>query len=70
MNRQVLFRLIISNQFFSFYLVTNITGAQPENFQGSGGVVELGNFDKHFVKNTRKKGPADNSFGVFSPRFS
>ena len=30
-------------------------GAQPEIFQGRGGFVELGHFDKHFVKNTRKK---------------
>ena len=33
------------------------TGAQPEIFQGRGGFAELGYFDKHFVKNTRKKGP-------------
>ena len=26
---------------------------QPENFQIRGGFVELGHFDKHFVKNTR-----------------
>ena len=34
------------------------TGAQPEIFQDRGGFVELGYFDKLFVKNTRKKGPA------------
>ena len=31
-----------------------ITGAQPELFQGTVGFVELGHFHKHFVKNTRK----------------
>ena len=35
-----------------------ITGAQPELFQGRRGVVKLGHFDKHFVKNSRKNGPA------------
>ena len=44
-------------------------GAQPETFQGRGGFMELGHFDKYFVKNTRKKGPAGKNFGVFSPRY-
>ena len=44
-------------------------GAQPEIFQGRGGFVELGHFDKHFVKNTRKKDPAGKNFGFFSPRY-
>ena len=35
----------------------HITGAQPEMFQGRGGFVKLGHFDKHFVKNLIKKGP-------------
>ena len=39
-----------------------MTGAQPEIFQGRGGFVELGRFDKLFVKNTRKKGPAGKIF--------
>ena len=38
------------------------------NFQGRGGFVELGHFDKHFVKNARKKGPARKHFGVFPTR--
>ena len=41
------------------------TGAQPEMFQGSGGLVGLGHFYKHFVKNTRTKSPARKSLGVF-----
>ena len=31
-------------------------GAQPEIFQRRGSFVELGHFDKFFVKNTKKKG--------------
>ena len=34
----------------------SLTGMQPNIFQGWGGFVELGHFDKHFVKNTRKRG--------------
>ena len=44
-------------------------GAQPEIFQGRGGFVELAHFDKHFVRNTRQKGPAGKKFGVVSPRY-
>ena len=42
-------------------------GAQPKFFQGRGGFVEIGYFDKHFVKSTREKGPAGKNFGIFSP---
>ena len=45
-------------------------GAQPEIFQGIGSFVELGHFDKHFIKNTRKKDPAGNHFAVFSLGYS
>ena len=38
---------------------------QPEIFQGRGGFVELGYFDKYFVKNTRKKAPQRNIFEFF-----
>ena len=34
-----------------------VAGTQPEMFQGTGGLVGLGQFYKHFVKNTRKKVP-------------
>ena len=51
-------------------VIVIITGAQPENFQGRGGFVEIGHFDKHFVKNTRKKGLAGKNFRVFPPRYS
>ena len=47
---------------------------QPEIFQGKEGgggrFVELGHFDKGFVKNTRKRGPTGKHFAVFSPRYS
>ena len=46
------------------------TGAQPEIFQGRGGFLELAQFDKLFVKNTRKKGSGGKNFGAFSPRYS
>ena len=37
------------------------------NFSGQWrGFVELGHFDKCFVKNTRKRGPVRKHFGVFS----
>ena len=45
-------------------------GAQPEMFQGRGGFVKIGHFDKPFVKNSRKKGPAGEKFRVFPPRYS
>ena len=32
--------------------------------------MELGHFDKPFVKKSRKKGPAGKSFCVFPPRYS
>ena len=37
--------------------------------QGGSGFIELGHFDEHFVKNTRKRGPAGKHFGSFSPRY-
>ena len=43
--------------------------AQPEIFQGRGGFFEPAYFDKHFVKNTQKKGPAGKNFRVVSPRY-
>ena len=38
--------------------------------QGGGRFVELGYYDKDFVKNTRKRGPTGKHFGVLSPRYS
>ena len=39
-------------------------------FQSRGGFVKLGYSDKHFVKNSRKKGPTGKNFEVFSLRYS
>ena len=39
-------------------------GAQPEIFQGRGSFVELGHFDKFFVKNIKKR--AGKNFEGFS----
>ena len=47
-----------------------MTGVQPEIFQDRGGFVKLGHFDKHFVKNSRKKGSTGENFGDFSTRYS
>ena len=47
-----------------------LSGAQSEIFQGWGGFVELGQFDKLSVKDTRKKGSVGKIFAAFSPRYS
>ena len=44
----------------------HITGAQPEMFQSRGVFVKPGHFDKHFVKNSRKKSPTGKNFEVSS----
>ena len=55
----------------SFWLKRSvISGTQPEVFQGSGGFVELGHFDKHFVKNKEKKSSQGKNLEFFSPRYS
>ena len=43
------------NNFQLFHLA----GAQPEIFQDRGGFVELGYFDKLFVKKKKKKAPQE-----------
>ena len=60
------------NSMFLFKVLTVLftPGAQPEFFQGRGGLVGWGHFYKHFVKNSRKKGSAGTNLGVFSPRYS
>ena len=51
-----LFRLIDKTQELRrVWLDTYSTGAQSEIFVGREGFVKLGHFDKHFVKNSRKK---------------
>ena len=39
------------------------------NFSDRGGLLKLGNFNKHFMYNTRKRNAAGKSFGVFTPRY-
>ena len=45
-------------------------GPKPQTFQGKGGLVELEHFDKHFIKNTRKRRPAWKHLGDFSSGYS
>ena len=45
-------------------------GAQSETVPGRGRFLELGHYDKDFVKKSRKEGPAGKNFSVFSPRYS
>ena len=39
------------------------------NFQGRGGFMKLGHFNKHFLENSRKNSRAGENFEVFSPRY-
>ena len=53
--------LIINNTLLIYVYPNTVemcSGAQPEIFQGRGGFVKLRHFDKHFVKNSSKEGPA------------
>ena len=47
-----------------------VHNAQPEIFQGRGGFLTLGHFDKHFLEKSGKKSPAAENFGTFCPRYS
>ena len=57
-------------EMFEYISLLHFSGAQPETFQGRGRFVELGDFDKFFVKKTRKIGPTEKKIGDFSPRSS
>ena len=41
-------------------------GAQPKLFQGRGGFLESGHFDKYFAKKHKKKKAPQGKFGSFS----
>ena len=43
----------------------SFAGAQPEIFEGRGGFVKLGHFDKDFIKKSRKKTPQGNILEFF-----
>ena len=47
------------------FRIINDSGAQPEIFQGRGGFVKLGHFNKHFIKKSRKKAPQGNILEFF-----
>ena len=51
-----------------FNEVKHNSGAQPEIFQGREGFVELGHFNKHFLKN-KEKGSTGEHLVVFPPRY-
>ena len=42
-----------------------MAGTQPESFKGRGSFVEFGHFNQHFVKDTKKEGPAGKNVGIF-----
>ena len=46
------------------YAIRNYLGQEKRE------LVELGHFEKRFVKNTRKRGRTGKYFGNFSPRYS
>ena len=50
---------------FYFQNKAAATGAQPKIFQGRERFMELGHFDKKFVKNARKKGPIGKGLEFF-----
>ena len=56
-------KLIYKNLFIKNKV--GVSDAQTKIFQGRAGFMELGHFDKHFVKNKRKKRPLREKFGVF-----
>ena len=54
-----------TKQFWQIQENSTWQSAQPEIFQGRRSFLKLGDFDKHFVKNTSKKIPAGKYFRVF-----
>ena len=49
-NHQELIETIEKEKGIKQILVADNTGSQPKIFQGRGGFVKLGHFDKHFIK--------------------
>ena len=52
----VIERLKMRKSLAIYYWQDTVSDVQREIFQGRGGFVKLGHFDKHFVKNSIKKG--------------
>ena len=46
-------------------LIPCVSSAQPEIFQGKGGFLEYGHFDKHFMYGIQKNCPTEENFSVF-----
>ena len=67
--RRVLQRTMPGYRYATRNISEQVGQVEGERERGGGG-VELRNFDKHFVKNTRKRGPTGKQFGNFSPRYS
>ena len=56
-----------------FMILQNIFELNPGatmHLSGQARFLRIRHFDKHFIYNTPKKGPAGKNFGVFSPRYS
>ena len=51
-----------------YHTVLNMQGVTQG--KGGGSFVELGHLDKDFLKKTKKRGPAEKHFGIFSPGYS
>ena len=70
-----LFKVLIWNfiSIFDFHLfilkLLVAKGAQPQIFQGRGGLVGLGHFINILLKTPEKKCAAGKNLGVFSPRY-
>ena len=47
------------------FRLTSISDALPEIFQSRGGFVQLGHFNKHFIKKLRKKAPQGKTLEFF-----
>ena len=54
----------------AYIIYMKVHNAQPEIFQGRGGFLILGHFDKHFLEKSGEKSPAAENFGTFCPRYS
>ena len=51
--------------FKNFWLEVANKSVLQENFQGRGGFVELGHFDRRFVKSTKKMAPQGKNLELF-----
>ena len=52
---QIVQKIVVLAHIYQLTKFGDLTGEQPEIFQGGGGLVGFVYFFKHFVKNTRKK---------------